>query len=203
MNEKLIEIGKAAKEAAFTLASAGAKKDEALEYMSKELLADTPFILEENAIDVQNACAKGITEAMIDRLTLTKARIEAIANALLKVKALPDPLSEGTLTLRPNGLNIQKVRVPLGVIGIIYEARPNVTADAAALCLKSGNAVILRGGSEAIHSNLAIEKSLRNALKKAGLPADAVQVLSDTSRETAVNFMKLEGYLDLLIPRGG
>lgn len=203
MNEKLLEIGKAAKEAAFHLASAGAKKDEALACMSEQLLADTPFILAENALDVENARAKGISEAMIDRLTLTKARIQAIANALLKVKALPDPLSEGTLAIRPNGLNIQKVRVPLGVIGIIYEARPNVTADAAALCLKSGNAVILRGGSEAIRSNLAIAKSLRSALTKAELPADAVQVLSDTSRETATDFMKLEGYLDLLIPRGG
>ncbi len=199
----LLEIGKAARDAAFVLAAAGSEKDEALSCMSQQLLADTPYILSENAIDLENARAKGMSDAMLDRLTLTDARIEAIAKSILKVKALPDPLGSGLVKTRPNGLNIQKIRVPLGVIGIIYEARPNVTADAAALCVKSGNAVILRGGSEAIRSNLAIGKSLQAALEKAGLPACAVQVLSDTSRETAAKFMTLNGCIDLLIPRGG
>lgn len=199
----LLEIGKAAREAAFVLAAAGSEKDEALSCMSQQLLADTPYILSENAIDLENARAKGMSDAMLDRLMLTDARIEAIAKSILKVKALPDPLGSGLVKTRPNGLNIQKIHVPLGVIGIIYEARPNVTADAAALCVKSGNAVILRGGSEAIRSNLAIGKSLQAALEKAGLPACAVQVLSDTSRETAAKFMTLNGCIDLLIPRGG
>lgn len=146
MNEKLIEIGKAAKEAAFTLLRPAQRRTKALEYMSKELLADTPFILEENAIDVQNARAKGITRGHDRPAHADQGAYRSHSERALKGQSAADPLSEGTLTLRPNGLNIQKVRVPLGVIGIIYEARPNVTADAAALCLKSGNAVILRGG---------------------------------------------------------
>ncbi len=200
---ELLSICEAAKKAAFTLGTAGAKRDTALMYMSEQLLADMSYILAENAKDVENARAKGLTEAMLDRLTLTKARIEAIAGAVLKVRALPDPLGQGSVNTRPNGLEIQKVRVPLGVVGIIYEARPNVTADAAALCIKSGNAVILRGGSEAVCSNLAIGKSLQTALTRAGLPASGVQVLSDTSRETAAKFMTMNGYIDVLIPRGG
>lgn len=200
---ELLSICEAAKKAAFTLGTAGAKRDTALMYMSEQLLADMPYILAENAKDVENARAKGLTEAMLDRLTLTSSRIEAIAGAVLKVRSLPDPLGQGSVNTRPNGLEIQKVRVPLGVVGIIYEARPNVTADAAALCIKSGNAVILRGGSEAVCSNLAIGKSLQTALARAGLPENGVQVLSDTSRETAAKFMTMNGYIDVLIPRGG
>lgn len=200
---EFVEICQKAKEAAFILASAGAKKDEALTLMSEQLLADAPYILSQNAIDLENARAKGIHDAMLDRLTLNDARLAAIAHSIRKVRALADPLGAGTVNTRPNGLQIQKVRVPIGVIGIIYEARPNVTADAAALCVKSGNAVILRGGSEAIRSNLAIGKSLQTALKQAGLPTHAVQVLEDTSRETANKLMTMNGYIDLLIPRGG
>lgn len=200
---ELLSIGRAAREAAFVLGSAGAAKDAALALMSKQLTDDAATILAENAIDLENARRKGLSDAMLDRLRLTEARLASIAAGIDKVRALPDPLGTGSVTVRPNGLEIQKVRVPLGVVGIIYEARPNVTADAAALCIKSGNAVILRGGSEAIHSNLAIGKSLQTALEKAGLPKCGVQVLSDTSRETATEFMTLNGYIDVLIPRGG
>ena len=200
---ELQQICENAGRAAFALAGAGAKRDEALALMSEQLLADKAFLLAENAADLENARKKGIGDAMLDRLALTEARIAAIAVALLKVKALPDPLGTGEVFTRPNGLEIKKMRVPLGVVGIIYEARPNVTADAAALCIKSGNAVILRGGSEAIRSNLAIGKSLRTALEKANLPADGVQVLSDTTRETAERFMTMNGFIDVLIPRGG
>ncbi len=200
---ELTEIGKRAKKAAFTLAGAGEKKNDALENISKRLVADTGFILAENAKDIENAKKAGMSKSMLDRLTLDEKRIKQIAAAVLKVKALPEVLGKGEVFTRPNGLEIKRMSVPLGVVGIIYEARPNVTADAAVLCLKSGNAVILRGGSEAIFSNLALCKSIRAALAETGLPEDSVQVLSDTSRETAAALMKLNGYIDVLIPRGG
>ena len=200
---ELLEICKKAKESAFVLALAGIKRNKALECISEQLLADTEYILCENAKDTENAKAKGISLSMLDRLTLNPDRIKAIASAVLKVKALPDVLDKGEVFTRPNGLEIKRVSVPLGVVGIIYEARPNVTADAAALCIKSGNAVILRGGSEAVNSNLAICKSIRSALVKAELPEECVTVLSDTSRETASEMMKMNGYIDVLIPRGG
>ncbi len=200
---ELVQICGAAREASVSLATAGTLRNTALEIMSRQLIEDADEIICENAKDIENAKKKGITVAMLDRLTLTKERIDAISAAVLKVKALPDVLDKGEVFTRPNGLEIKKVSVPLGVVGIIYEARPNVTADAAALCIKSGNAVILRGGSEAINSNLAICKSIGRALTKAGLPEACVQVLSDTSRETASRLMKMNGYIDVLIPRGG
>ena len=199
----LISICKKAREASFALANAGTVKNDALVNISEQLLLDAQEIISENSKDIENAKAKGISDAMLDRLTLTKERIGAIAAAVLKVKALPEVLDNGEVFTRPNGLEIKKVSVPLGVVGIIYEARPNVTVDAAVLCIKSGNAVVLRGGSEAICSNLALCKSIQTALVKTGLPAECVQVLSDTSRETASALMKMNGYIDVLIPRGG
>ena len=199
----LISICKKAREASFALANAGTVKNDALVNISEQLLLDAQEIISENSKDIENAKAKGISDAMLDRLTLTKERIGAIAAAVLKVKALPEVLDNGEVFTRPNGLEIKKVSVPLGVVGIIYEARPNVTVDAAVLCIKSGNAVVLRGGSEAICSNLALCKSIQTALMKTGLPAECVQVLSDTSRETASALMKMNGYIDVLIPRGG
>ena len=199
----LISICKKAREASFALANAGTVKNDALVNISEQLMLDAQEIILENAKDIENAKAKGISDAMLDRLTLTKERIGAISAAVLKVKALPEVLDNGEVFTRPNGLEIKKVSVPLGVVGIIYEARPNVTVDAAVLCIKSGNAVVLRGGSEAICSNLALCKSIQTALMKTGLPAECVQVLSDTSRETASALMKMNGYIDVLIPRGG
>ncbi len=200
----LENICKSAREASFILAGAGSeKRNAALEAVGAFLVNDAEKIIAENAKDIENAKAKGISDAMLDRLTLTYDRISAISNAVLKVRNLPEVLGKNEKNVRPNGLEINKVSVPLGVVGIIYEARPNVTADAASLCIKSGNAVILRGGSEAINSNLAICASIGKALESVGLPAACVQVLSDTSRETASLLMKMNGYIDVLIPRGG
>lgn len=201
--ENLIEICKKAREASFVLANAGQVRNHALELIAAQLCSDAETLIAENRKDIENAKAKGISEAMLDRLTLTDERIKAISNAILKVKALPEVLDKGEVFTRPNGLEIKSISVPLGVVGIIYEARPNVTADAAVLCIKSGNAVILRGGSEAINSNIAICKSIGTALEKAGLPKECVQVIEDTSRETATLLMKMNGYIDVLIPRGG
>lgn len=178
-------------------------RNSALNAMATALTERQEEIISANRQDLEKAKENGISDAMIDRLTLNPQRIEAIANAVRKVIALPDPLSAREEWVRPNGLNITKKRVPFGVIGIIYEARPNVTADAAALCVKSGNAVILRGGKEAICSNVAIATVLSEALKGVGLPADCVQIVTDTSRETANELMKMKGGIDLLIPRGG
>ena len=161
-------------------------------------------ILEQNRIDVKNAEAAGIKSSLVDRLYMNEKRIEGIADGVRKIVALPDPIGiiDGG-EIRPNGLRITKLRVPMGVIGIIYEARPNVTVDAAALCIKSGNAVILRGGKEAVYSNTVFVNIMREALEKAGLPADSVQLVADTTRETTNIMMKSNEYLDLLIPRGG
>jgi len=161
-------------------------------------------ILEQNRIDVKNAEAAGIKSSLVDRLYMNEKRIEGIADGVRKIAALPDPIGiiDGG-EIRPNGLRITKLRVPMGVIGIIYEARPNVTVDAAALCIKSGNAVILRGGKEAVYSNTVFVNIMREALEKAGLPADSVQLVADTTRETTNIMMKSNEYLDLLIPRGG
>ena len=200
----LENICKRAKKASFILASAASeKRNEALRAISKFLVNDAENIISENKKDIEIAKAKGTSEAMLDRLTLTLDRIDAISKAVLKVEKLPEVLGKSEKNVRPNGLEINKVSVPLGVVGIIYEARPNVTADAAALCIKSGNAVILRGGSEAINSNLAICESIGKALESVGLSSDCVQVISDTSRETASKLMKMNGYIDVLIPRGG
>jgi len=187
------------------LASAGtAKKNMALEYIADALIESAGSILSANEEDVKAAKNAGTRASMIDRLTLTEERIKGIADGVRKVALLEDPVgkSDGGWQ-RPNGLKIQKVRVPLGVIGIIYEARPNVTVDAAALCLKSGNACLLRGGRDALRSNLELARIMRKAIAKAGLPEDCVQVLEDTSHETAQKMMKLNKYIDVLIPRGG
>ena len=166
--------------------------------------AHIPAILKANGMDVEAAAAAGTPQAMLDRLSLSETRIKGMADGVREVMALTDPVGETVEGFRrPNGLRIQKVRVPMGVIGIIYEARPNVTSDAAALCLKAGNAVILRGGREAIRSNTAVAEAIREGLIQGGLPADAVQLVTDTSRETATAMMRMNGMIDVLIPRGG
>lgn len=203
--ETLQQMGSKAKAAARRLASTeSAKKDGALMAIAAALRSSAPAILAANAEDLSAGRAAGLTEGLLDRLALDEARIEGMARGVEEVALLADPvgrIDQGSV--RPNGLQIYRVRVPLGVIGIIYEARPNVTADAAALCLKSGNAVILRGGKEAIRSNTAIADCMRAAVEKAGLPADCIQLLEDTSRESANQLMRLNEYLDVLIPRGG
>ncbi len=198
-------LGKKAKTAARTLSGAStAQKNEALLKMAASLRAHTADILEANKKDVSAAREKGTSKSLIDRLSLSEERIEAIASDMEKVVSLPDPVGEVLEKFtRPNGLSIERVRVPMGVIAIIYESRPNVTADAAALCIKTANAVILKGGSDALFSNIAISEALREGLFAAGLPADAVQLLADTDREATSGLMRLRGYVDLLIPRGG
>ncbi len=200
----LEEMGRKAKEAARTLSVMGEEKNEALRLIADALIENTDAILAANKIDVENGRASGLTESIIDRLSLSEARIEGMANGVLDVAALPDPI--GTVISggrRPNGLNITKIRVPIGVIGIIFEARPNVTSDAASLCLKSGNAVILRGGKEAINSNKCIADVMRNALDKSKLDRNCIQLIEDTTRQSSIELMGLTEYLDLLIPRGG
>lgn len=198
------QMGKKAKEAAAILAVAGQKKNGALQAIAQGLLNNTDEILEANQKDLENGKNAGLTASLLDRLALSRERVASMAEGVRQVAAMPDPigkvLSGG---IRPNGLEITKVRVPLGVIGIIFEARPNVTSDAAALCLKAGNAVILRGGKEAIHSNMAIAGIMREAVSQAGLPRDSVQLVEDTSRRSSVELMELTEYLDVLIPRGG
>jgi len=202
---ELIIMGKSAKEASYELGIASTKeKDEALIFMAEELVNAKKEIIKANEIDLKNAEAKGISKTMLDRLALSDERIEAMADGLKDVVKLQDPIGEVvSMWQRPNGLQIGQKRVPLGVIGIIYEARPNVTCDAAGLCLKTGNAVILRGGSEAINSNKAIVVALTKGLERAGLPKTSVQLVEDTSREIATEMMRLNGFIDVLIPRGG
>lgn len=198
-------IGQKAKDASFLLGKMGsAEKNKGLLAAAQEIIDQQDKILSANAIDIENAKAKGMAQGLVDRLLLTTARIDGIVEGMRQVVGLDDPIGEViSMKQRPNGMMVGQKRVPLGVIGIIYEARPNVTADAFALCFKTGNAVILRGGSDAIHSNQAIVDAIRDGLKKCNIPEDAIQLLSDTSRETATEFMKLNGYLDVLIPRGG
>ena len=168
------------------------------------LISKTDMLIGENAKDIEKGKQMGLSAAMIDRLALGKSTIEGIAKGLREVAALPDPVGKVTsMWRRPNGLLVGRMRIPLGVIGIIYESRPNVTVDAAALCLKSGNAVILRGGSEAIHSNIAIAGILQSVLKKRNIPEEAVQVIPMTEREAVREMLQLEEYIDLIIPRGG
>ena len=203
--EMLENMGKRAKMSARLLAVAGtARKNGALEAIADALLAQEADILEANRTDMERAAAGGMSQSMLDRLQLTSARIAGMADGIRQIVSLTDPVGEIVEGFRrPNGLKIQKTRVPLGVLGIIYEARPNVTSDAAALCLKAGNAVILRGGKEALASNQAIVRAIRQGLADSGLPVDAVQLVEDTSRETAVAMMRLNRYIDVLIPRGG
>ena len=201
---ELQKMGAAAKEAAAVLRTAGEKKRRALLEAAQALRAAATEILAANAVDLAAARESGMRDAMLDRLTLTEARIEAMAQGVEDVAAQRDPVGRVLSgETRPNGLKIEKVTVPMGVIGIIFEARPNVTSDAAALCLMAGSAVILRGGKEAFHSNMAVTSVLQAALERAGLPRTAVQLVQDTSRESSREMMGLVGYLDLLIPRGG
>ena len=204
MSELQIQAGRT-REAWRILAVANTEtKNKALQRMADCLLEDAQKIMEANKLDVQAAQEKGTSAAFIERLTLNEKRIDAMANGLRDVAKLNDPIGEELdAWTRPNGLNIVRRRVPLGVIGIIYESRPNVTADAAALCLKSGNAVILRGGSDAFRSNSAIMQSLRRGVREAGLPEDCVSLVMDPSRETAGELMRMNEYIDVLIPRGG
>ena len=197
--------GLAAKYAARVLSVAGTdQKNQALEAICRGLMDHREEILSANEKDLTAARESGMIPALIDRLSLDIKRIEGIVEGVRQVAALPDPIGQVTkMERRPNGLIIGRRRVPLGVVGIIYEARPNVTVDAAALCLKSGNAVILRGGKEAIHSNTATVGIMRDALESVGLPRDCVALVTDTSRGSAHELMNLTGYLDVLIPRGG
>lgn len=184
--------------------SSSASRNEALERAAELVEQRTEAILEANAADLAGAEACGADTTSLDRLRLDRARISSMASGLRQVAALPDPVGEVVQGwVRPNGLRVRQVRVPLGVVGIIYENRPNVTSDAAGLCLKSGNAVLLRGSSSAIASNLAIASALREGWAKAGLPVDAVGLVEDTSRDSALAFMQLDGLIDCLIPRGG
>ena len=194
-----------AREAGYKLVSADTvTKDNALEAIALALVTKADEIIAANNIDIENAKKNGTRQAMIDRLTLTRERIEDIAEGVRQVKALSDPIGEVVkMWKRPNGLLIGQKRVPMGVIAIIYEARPNVTVDAAVLCLKTSNACILRGGSEAINSNKTIMKIMQDAAYGAGIPVGALNIIEDTSRETATQLMKRNGYVDLLIPRGG
>ena len=181
-----------------------AGKNKALLRMAEELERNCKFLLEENSKDVAKAKKAGISRAILDRLILKQSTIEQMAKGLREVAALPDPVGKIiSMWRRPNGLLVGKMRIPLGVIGIIYESRPNVTVDAAALCLKSGNAVILRGGSESIKSNLAIASVLQKVLKETSIPENAIQVIPVTDREAVVEMLQQEDYIDLIIPRGG
>lgn len=199
------ELAKRAKAASRVLATAStAQKNQALLDAADRLVASTSEILEANAKDVADARDAGIAEGLIDRLRLDEGRIKGMADGLRQVAGLPDPVGEVLDGwVRPNGLRISRVRVPLGVVAIIYESRPNVTSDAAGLCLKSGNAAFLRGSSTAINSNMAIAEVLRGAVEAAGLPRDSIVLVDDVSREAAVEFMQQPDYVDCLIPRGG
>ncbi|MEE1250507.1 MAG: glutamate-5-semialdehyde dehydrogenase [Lachnospiraceae bacterium] len=201
---QLEELGKSAKEVeSFMRVLDTNKKNEVLRLAAENLKKDSQRILEANEKDMETGRKKGMSEGLLDRLLLTEDRIEQIAEGLLQVAALDDPIGEVlSMKKRPNGLMIGQKRVPLGVIGIIYEARPNVTADAFALCFKTGNVVILKGGSDAIHSNMAIVASLQATLEQADVPKTAIQLIEDTSHETAQKFMKMNRYIDVLIPRG-
>ena len=201
----LTEMGRAAVAAKYEVQKMTAEdKNASLKAVAEGLLRDKAAILAANARDVERAERGGMHPGMVDRLRLTDDRMEAMAEGLLQICGLPDPLGEVLEHFtRPNGLEIEKRRVPLGVIGIIYESRPNVTADAFGLCFKAGNACILKGGSDAIDSNTAITESIRGSLTEAGACADAIQLITDTDRETTSRFMKLNEYVDVLIPRGG
>ncbi|HYA13073.1 MAG TPA: glutamate-5-semialdehyde dehydrogenase [Syntrophales bacterium] len=202
---QILEIAKKARSAATALARISSdEKNRALLDMAEELTRRTGLLIKENAKDIKKAKQEGLSASMMERLTLKKSTIDDIAKGLREVAALPDPVGKVTsMWRRPNGLLVGRMRIPLGVIGIIYESRPNVTVDAAALCLKSGNAVILRGGSEAINSNIAIARILQGVLRKGPIPEEAVQVIPMTEREAVREMLQLDEYIDLIIPRGG
>ena len=201
----LERLGINAKEAEKTLMVASSeRKNQALKKIAEGLIENTDKIIEANKVDLENGEKNGMAKSMLDRLKLDKGRIEGMAKGVLDVATLPEPVGRIlSATERPNGLRIEKVSTPIGVIAVIFEARPNVTSDAAALCLKSGNTVILRGGKEAINSNKTIAKVMRQAVKEAGMPEDVIQLVEDTSRESANELMKMNEYVDVLIPRGG
>ncbi len=203
--EYINQLGINAKMAQSSLATASTSlKNAALTAICNALKENKQKILNANAVDLENGKANGMSDSLLDRLALSEKRIDEIADSVLEIVALPDPvgkIKDGST--RPNGLNIEKVAVPLGTVAVIYEARPNVTIDAAALCLKSGNTVILRGGKEAINSNIATAEIMRNAIKSVGLDKNCIQLVENTDRETANELMKLNKYVDVLIPRGG
>lgn len=201
---ELIEIGRRAKQAARQLAFASTEsKNNALLAMSDALINNEQEILKANSIDVQAAQEKGIKKSLVNRLRLTSVSIAQISQSLKEVVALQDPVGEGEVWTRPNGLRIQQTRVPLGVVAMIYEARPNVTVDAAALCLKSGNVVVLRGGSEALESNKVLARVISEAAVESGLPSGCIQLITETSREWIQQLIRLNSYVDVIIPRGG
>ena len=205
MNKMLLQLGMNAKEAENTIRTITTdQKNQVLAAVADHLVESTDKLLEANVADVTNAKQNHMPEGLVDRLMLSPERIEGMAEGLRQIVALEDPIGEVTgMKKRPNGLLIGQKRVPLGVVGIIYEARPNVTADAFGLCFKTGNVVILKGGSDAIHSNEAIVDCIRESLKAYGVTENAIQLIADTSRETAAEFMKMNEYVDVLIPRGG
>jgi glutamate-5-semialdehyde dehydrogenase len=205
INEMMINMGKMARIAARTLSGATpGQKNEALDTVARQLRGSVDRLMAENEKDLAAGEKAGLTAAMLDRLKLTEMRIEEIALAVDEVAALPDPVGEVTgIWTRPSGFKVGRMRAPIGVIGIIYESRPNVTIDAAALCLKSGNACILRGGSEAIHSNQVLAEVFREAISSAGLPVEAVQAVPTTDREAVRALLTLDDHVDLIIPRGG
>ncbi|KEF36562.1 glutamate-5-semialdehyde dehydrogenase [Schinkia azotoformans MEV2011] len=202
---ELLEKAKKAKAITSELAvKTSEQKNDALRRISMQLLLEKDYIISENEKDIEIGKQNGLNESLIDRLRLTEDRIKDMAEALILLVELNDPVGEVLASwARPNGLKMKQIRVPLGVVGMVYEARPNVTVDASSLCLKTGNAVILRGSSSAIHSNIAIVNVIHHALEQSEIPADAVQLLEDTSRETAAQMFKLNEYFDVLIPRGG
>ena len=199
------QLGEKALEAKRKIATASTgEKNKVLEAIAQVRLENSDAILAENEKDIANARDNGISETMVDRLRLTKERIKGIADACMELVNLEDPVGEVLQgSVRPNGMRITKVRVPMGVIGIIYESRPNVTVDAGALCLKSGNAAILRGGKEAIHSNMILVNLMQRALETSGFAKETIQLVEDTSREVSTQMMQANGYIDVLIPRGG
>ncbi len=205
LKEQILKQVTLAHRAALKLALVPTKeKDKALKAMAAALLKDAALILKANALDVSAGVGAGLTAALIDRLTLNEKRVKAMADGILDIIKLKDPVGDVMDTKRrPNGLVINKVRVPMGVVGIIYESRPNVTSDCAALCLKSGNAVILKGGKEAIHSNKAIYRVLKNALVKSKVPVEALQLIESTDRAAVTELLKMDKFVDLIVPRGG
>lgn len=198
-------VGQQARTASRALSRAGTNaKNEALQFIANEIRAAAETLKQQNSLDMEAGKTKGLDAALLDRLALTDDRIEGMAEGLEQIAALADPVGEiSDMNYRPSGIQLGKMRVPLGVIGIIYESRPNVTADAAGLCLKSGNATILRGGSEAIHSNQAIALCIHRGLEKAGLPANAVQVVETTDRAAVGELITMTEYVDVIVPRGG
>ena len=199
------DVGRRARAASPTLARAGTrKKNQALEAIAQAIVDSRDALQAANREDLEQARDRGIASALLDRLELTPARVASMAEGLREIAALPDPIGEVSgLRYRPSGIQVGQMRVPLGVIGIVYESRPNVTADAAGLCLKAGNATILRGGSEAIRSNLAIARCIAEGLDRAGLPVDAVQVVETTDRAAVGALIRMDEYVDVIVPRGG